>query len=75
MDQAVLVQQFDQHTGTDAQGSNVHSLGRIEEPSRISHTILRIVSLLLLIAVVGGGFVWWQDQTSLRTKDLIGLDP
>ncbi|WP_095166043.1 RodZ family helix-turn-helix domain-containing protein [Pseudomonas sp. Irchel 3H3] len=75
MDQAVLVQQFDQHTGTDAQGSNVHSLGRIEEPSRISHTILRIVSLLLLIAVVGGGFVWWQDQTSLRTKDLIGLNP
>lgn len=75
MDQTVLVQQFDQHTGTDAQGSNVHSLGRIEEPSRISHTILRIVSLLLLIAVVGGGFVWWQDQTSLRTKDLIGLNP
>ena len=75
MDQAVLVQQFDQHTGTDAQGSNVHSLGRIEEPSRISHTILRIVSLLLLIAVVGGGFVWWQDQTSLRTKDLISLSP
>lgn len=75
MDQAVLVQQFDLHTGTDSQGSNVHSLGRIEEPSRVSHTILRIVSLLLLIAVVGGGFVWWQDQTSLRTKDLIGLSP
>jgi len=36
---------------------------------------LRIVSLLLLIAVIGGGFVWWQDQTSLRTKDLIGLAP
>ncbi|ROM98994.1 RodZ family helix-turn-helix domain-containing protein [Pseudomonas brassicacearum] len=75
MDQSVLVQQFDQHTGTDSQGSNVHSLGRIEEPSRVSHTILRIVSLLLLMAVVGGGFVWWQDQTSLRTKDLIGLSP
>jgi cytoskeleton protein RodZ len=40
----------------------VHSLGRIEEPVRLSHTILRIVSLLLLMAVVGGGFVWWQDQ-------------
>ncbi|MBN3864423.1 helix-turn-helix domain-containing protein [Pseudomonas frederiksbergensis] len=75
MDQAVLVQQFDQSTGTDSQGSNVHSLGRIEEPVRVSHTILRIVSLLLLIAVIGGGFVWWQDQTSLRTKDLIGLAP
>ncbi len=75
MDQAVLVQQFDQSTGTDSHGSSVHSLGRIEEPVRVSHTILRIVSLLLLIAVIGGGFVWWQDQTSLRTKDLISLTP
>jgi cytoskeleton protein RodZ len=75
MDQAVLVQQFDQSTGTDSQGSSVHSLGRIEEPVRVSHTILRIVSLLLLVAVIGGGFVWWQDQTSLRTKDLVGLTP
>ncbi|PRB48996.1 Cro/Cl family transcriptional regulator [Pseudomonas sp. MYb2] len=75
MDQTVLVQQFDQSTGTDSQGSNVHALGRIEEPVRVSHTILRIVSLLLLIAVIGGGFVWWQDQTSLRTKDLTSLAP
>jgi cytoskeleton protein RodZ len=75
MDQAVLVQQFDQSTGTDSQGSSVHSLGRIEEPVRVSHTILRIVSLLLLIAVIGGGFVWWQDQTSQRTKDLITPSP
>ncbi|MEO8493372.1 helix-turn-helix domain-containing protein, partial [Pseudomonas sp.] len=70
IDQAVLVQQFDQFTGTDSQGSNVHGLGRIEEPVRVSHTILRIVSLLLLIAVIGGGFVWWQDQASQRSKDL-----
>lgn len=70
IDQAVLVQEFDQITGTDSQGSNVHGLGRIEEPVRVSHTILRIVSLLLLIAVIGGGFVWWQDQTSQRNKDL-----
>ncbi|CRM55651.1 MULTISPECIES: RodZ domain-containing protein [Pseudomonas] len=70
IDQTVLVQEFDQFTGTDSQGSNVHGLGRIEEPVRVSHTILRIVSLLLLIAVVGGGFVWWQDQASQRTKDL-----
>ncbi|POA47475.1 DUF4115 domain-containing protein [Pseudomonas sp. MPR-ANC1] len=75
MDQTVLVQQFDQSTGTDSQGSNVHALGRIEEPVRVSHTILRIVSLLLLIAVIGGGFVWWQDQTSLRSKDLNTLAP
>lgn len=75
MDQTVLVQQFDQSTGTDSQGSNVHALGRIEEPVRVSHTILRIVSLLLLIAVIGGGFVWWQDQTSQRSRDLTSLAP
>ena len=75
MDQTVLVQQFDQYTGSDAQGSSVHSLGRIEEPVRVSHTILRIVSLLLLIAVIGGGFIWWQDQTSLRTKEPVAMAP
>ncbi|MBC3363288.1 RodZ family helix-turn-helix domain-containing protein [Pseudomonas sp. SWRI154] len=75
MDQTVLVQQFDQYTGSDAQGSSVHSLGRIEEPVRVSHTILRIVSLLLLIAVIGGGFVWWQDQASLRTKEPVAMNP
>ncbi|KIP93922.1 RodZ domain-containing protein [Pseudomonas fluorescens] len=75
MDQTVLVQQFDHSTGTDSQGSNVHALGRIEEPVRVSHTILRIVSLLLLITVIGGGFVWWQDQTSQRTRDLTSLAP
>ena len=75
MDQASLVREFDLYTGTDANGSNVHSLGRIEEPVRVSHTILRIVSLLLLIAVVCGGFIWWQDQTSMRAKDLVGLTP
>ncbi|MEB0207098.1 RodZ family helix-turn-helix domain-containing protein [Pseudomonas sp. CCC3.1] len=75
MDQASLVHEFDLITGTDAHGSNVHSLGRIEEPVRVSHTILRVVSLLLLLAVIGGGFFWWQDQTSMRAKDLIGLAP
>ncbi|MGC5704276.1 helix-turn-helix domain-containing protein [Pseudomonas sp. NFXW11] len=75
MDQAVLVQEFDQYTGTDSQGSNVHALGRIEEPVRVSHTILRIVSLLLLVAVVGGGFIWWQDQSSLRGKEPVSLTP
>ncbi|EKT4523301.1 helix-turn-helix domain-containing protein [Pseudomonas putida] len=70
MDQAPLVEAFDQYTGTHAKGSEVHSLGRIEEPVRLSHNILRGVSLLLLVVVVGGGFFWWQDQSSLRGKDL-----
>ena len=69
------VQEFDQYTGTDSQGSSVHALGRIEEPVRVSHTILRIVSLLLLVAVVGGGFIWWQDQSSQRGKEPVSLSP
>ncbi|MBX8508743.1 helix-turn-helix domain-containing protein [Pseudomonas cichorii] len=73
LDQAALVDQFDQYTGTDGKGSSVHALGRIEEPVRLSHNILRIVSLLLLMVLVGGGFLWWQDQTSMRGKDQTGL--
>ncbi|MEE4857807.1 RodZ family helix-turn-helix domain-containing protein [Pseudomonas alliivorans] len=74
LDQAALVEQFDQFTGTDGKGSPVHALGRIEEPVRLSHNILRIVSLLLLIVLIGGGFLWWQDQASMRGKDLSGLN-
>ncbi|MFA0998844.1 MULTISPECIES: RodZ domain-containing protein [Pseudomonas syringae group] len=74
LDQTALVEQFDQFTGTDGKGSSVHALGRIEEPVRLSHNILRIVSLLLLVILVGGGFVWWQDQASLRGKDQSGLN-
>ena len=78
IDQAVLVQEFDQFTGTDSKGSDVHSLGSIENPSRGSHTILRIVSLLLLIAVIVGGFFWWQDQSqhikSLTSKSIKHLE-
>lgn len=69
LDQAALVNQFDQYTGTDSAGSAVHALGRIEEPVRLSHNILRIVSLLLLVVLVGGGFFWWQDQTAQRGRD------
>ena len=62
MDQNRLVMEFDQFTGTDATGSSVHALGRIEEPVRYSQSILRLVSFLLLLALIGGGFVWWQNQ-------------
>jgi cytoskeleton protein RodZ len=74
LDQTALVQQFDHYTGTDSQGSNVHSLGRIEEPVRLSHNILRIVSLLLLVVLVGAGFFWWQDQASMRGKDPVSTN-
>lgn len=62
LDQNRLVMEFDQFTGTDATGSSVHALGRIEEPVRYSQSILRLVSFLLLLALIGGGFIWWQDQ-------------
>ncbi|EZH79948.1 helix-turn-helix domain-containing protein [Ectopseudomonas composti] len=62
MDQSRLVMEFDQFTGTDATGSSVHALGRIEEPVRYSQSILRLVSFLLLLALIGAGFLWWQDQ-------------
>lgn len=62
LDQNRLVIEFDQFTGTDATGSSVHALGRIEEPVRYSQSILRLVSFLLLLALIGGGFFWWQDQ-------------
>jgi len=51
----------------------VHALGRIEEPVRLSHNIMRIVSLLLLLVVVGGGFLWWKEQGSLPGKDLANM--
>ncbi|SEJ33542.1 cytoskeleton protein RodZ [Azotobacter beijerinckii] len=64
MDQARLVEAFDQYTGTNAKGSEVHSLGRIEQPLRISQTILRLASLVLLLLLVGSGLFWWQERSA-----------
>lgn len=72
MDQALLVQEFDQFTGTDSQGANVHSLGRIEEPARLSQSILKIVTLCLLLVLGAGGFFWWQGD--VERKDLLSPD-
>lgn len=62
LDQARLVLEFDRFTGSDAVGSNVQSLGRIEEPVRYSQRVLRFVSFLLLLVLAGVGFYWWQGQ-------------
>lgn len=72
MDQALLVQEFDQFTGTDSQGASVHSLGRIEEPARLSQSILKVVSLCLLLVLGAGGFFWWQGDA--ERKDLLSPD-
>lgn len=64
MDQSRLVLEFDQFTGSDAVGSNVHSLGHIEEPVRYSQSVLRFVSFALLVVLGGVGFYWWQEQST-----------
>ncbi|MFV0453718.1 MAG: RodZ domain-containing protein [Pseudomonas sp.] len=62
LDQNRLVQEFDQHTGTTATGSSVNSLGHIDQPVRLSRTMVRFFLFALLLLLIGGGFYWWQDQ-------------
>ncbi|WP_137819532.1 RodZ domain-containing protein [Pseudomonas sp. 2FG] len=72
MDQSLAVQEFDHYTGTDATGSSVHGLGRIEEPVRLSQSVLRLVSFVLLLVLAGIGFLWWQDQSAGRAGEPAG---
>lgn len=64
LDQALLVQQYGQHTGSDSTGSSVHSLGQIDEPVRLSRSVMRFFSFALLLIVAGSAFYWWQEQES-----------
>lgn len=64
LDQAHLVQQFDHHTGTDATGSSVHSLGHIDQPVRLSRSMIRFFTFLLTAVLGAVAFFWWQDQTA-----------
>lgn len=67
LDQNRLVQQFDQHTGTDATGSSVNSLGHIDQPVRLSRTMVRFFTFILTLVIGVGAFLWWQDR-SARTE-------
>lgn len=69
LDQAVLVEQFDLFTGSNAVGSNVQGLGRIEEPVKYSQRILRFVSFALLVALAVVGFYWWQGQAERQATE------
>ncbi|MFC0708500.1 RodZ domain-containing protein [Azorhizophilus paspali] len=66
MDQVRLVEAFDRYTGTDAKGSEVHSLGNIEQPVRLSQGILRLVGLALILLLVGSGLFWWQERSAYQ---------
>jgi len=72
MDQAQMVSAFDHYTGTNASGSSVHALGRIEEPMRLSQNILRFVSFALLVALGLAGFFWWQGQSDQAAREQAG---
>lgn len=69
LDQAALVAQFDSYTGTDATGSTVHSLGHVPEPLRLSRTVLRLASAVLLILLLALAWFWWQERPE-RLADL-----
>lgn len=64
LDQAQLVQQFDHHTGTDATGSSVNSLGHIDQPVRLSRSMIRFFTFLLTLVIAAAAFFWWQDQST-----------
>ncbi|AOE83743.1 RodZ domain-containing protein [Pseudomonas sp. TCU-HL1] len=74
MEQAALVAEFDHYTGTDAKGSSVHSLGRIEEPVRLSQSVLRIVSFVILLALGAVGFFWWQEHSSRNNEEAASVN-
>lgn len=72
LDQTQIVQEFDRYTGTNAKGSQVHGLGHIEEPVRLSSIGLRLLSLLLLVVLSGLVFFWWQDSNmGARVNQLV----
>ncbi|QLC74038.1 helix-turn-helix domain-containing protein [Pseudomonas sp. LPB0260] len=69
MDQARLVLEFDQFTGSNAAGSSVHSLGRIEQPLSHSQHILRFAVLAVLVVLAGAGLYWWQEQAQRAAEE------
>ncbi|QLF94620.1 helix-turn-helix domain-containing protein [Pseudomonas sp. ABC1] len=62
LDQNRLVHEFDVHTGSGAASSTVHSLERIDEPSGVARSVLRLFSISLLLVLLVTAFYWWQEQ-------------
>ena len=58
-----LVQAFDQSLGSQrVQASQPKSFERISEPSKTAQRLFRAITFLLLLAIAGIGFAWWQQQ-------------
>ncbi|MCQ4242968.1 RodZ domain-containing protein [Stutzerimonas stutzeri] len=64
LDQNRLVNEFDHHTGTGAAASNINSLGNIDEPVRLSRSVMRFFVFALILIVAAAALFWWQDQTT-----------
>jgi transcriptional regulator with XRE-family HTH domain len=76
LDQVELVRTFDGYTGTDAKGSTVHSLGRLDEPVRLSRNVLRFVSFILVVLFIAMGLFWWQERSrQASTRAAPGCHP
>lgn len=74
LDQEQLVTAFDRYTGTDASGSEVRTLGHLEEPVRVSQNLMRMLS----VAVLAGGalltYLVWPEQAAEKAASEIGIE-
>ena len=74
LDQEQLVTAFDRYTGTDATGSEVRALGRLEEPVRVSQNLMRMLS----VAVLAGGalltYLVWPEKAVEKAASEIGIE-
>ncbi|MBB6341551.1 cytoskeleton protein RodZ [Pseudomonas fluvialis] len=74
LDQEQLVTAFDRYTGTDATGSEVRTLGRLEEPVRVSQNLMRMLS----VAVLAGGalltYLVWPEKAAEKAVSEIGIE-
>lgn len=64
LDQNRLVNEFDHYTGSGAAASNIHSLGHIDEPGRLSRGVMRFFVFALILIIAAGALFWWQDQST-----------
>ena len=63
LDPQAIVAAFDAHVGQGEVASEVKSIGRINEPLRVSQTILRALSFLVLLILGAVGYFWWQERS------------